>query len=190
MPNTYGDATKEIFRLFADLGEIVMTGKSSSLMLGWGQVQYPKDAEIEARKEQRKKFANALAYLKKSRCILLSEKPDGTYAAQLTEKGKRKIREFQIDDLGIAKPKKWDGVWRVVIFDIPNDERNARDALRNKLKLLGFYQLQKSVWVFPYPCQPEIEFLVELFQVYPFINILEARHINNDVFLREHFHLL
>ncbi len=49
-------------------------------------------------------------------------------------------------------PKKWDGIWRVVVFDVPEVKKNIRDELRRGIRLYGFHQLQQSVWVYPYPC--------------------------------------
>ena len=58
----------------------------------------------------------------------------------------------------IRKPAKWDGKWRIVVFDIPENLRSIRQALREHLCRLQFYQLQKSVFVLPYECGDEIEF--------------------------------
>lgn len=70
---------------------------------------------------------------------------------------------MQIDSLKIKKPRKWDGKWRLVFFDISNLKRIYREAFRGKLKELGFYQLQKSVWVHAFNCQAEIELLKDFF---------------------------
>jgi len=140
--------------------------------------------------EQKRKFSQALWRLKKSRLIILEQKTDGNFIVQLTEKGKRKIKEFQFEDLAIKIPKKWDGIWRIVIFDIPNKRNAGREALRNKIKELDFYQLQKSVWAFPYPCEQEIEFITELFHLYPYVQIVEATRIKNDAKLRKYYDLL
>lgn len=139
--------------------------------------------------EQRRKFSQALWNLKKSRLIITKQKLDGTFIVELTEKGRRKIKEFQFTDLEIPIPQKWDGKWRIVIFDIPNKRNTGRETLRNKLKTLDFYQLQKSVWVFPFPCEMEIEFIVELFKLYPYVQLIEAIKIKNDAKLRKYYHL-
>jgi len=85
--------------------------------------------------------------------------------------------------------EKWDGQWRMVIFDIPEDLRKARDALRSKLKELGFCELQKSVFVFPYECKDEIDFIVEFFGVREYVRYGILRSIDNDPHLRRIFHL-
>lgn len=41
----------------------------------------------------------------------------------------------------------WDGKWRIVIFDIPEERRIIRNLFRRNLKKWGFKQLQKSVWI-------------------------------------------
>jgi len=89
-----------------------------------------------------------LERLKKNRLIILTEN-EGKFKVELTKKGKRKVEEIQFENMEIGEPKVWDEKWRAVIFDIPKQRNRARDALREKLKELKFYQLQKSVWVHP-----------------------------------------
>ena len=61
----------------------------------------------------------------------------------LLKKGNEKAGWMQIDDLKIAKPKKWDKKWRLVIFDIAQIEKIYREELfRGKLKKLGFLSLK------------------------------------------------
>ena len=97
------------------------------------------------------------------RLVDWQEDKDGIIKMTITEKGKRKVNEFDPDKLEIAKPKKWDGKWRVVIYDIPHAKKSARDALRYKLYELGFKEWQKSVFIHPYECKDQIEFIVEFF---------------------------
>ncbi|MBI3070024.1 MAG: CRISPR-associated endonuclease Cas2 [Candidatus Levybacteria bacterium] len=67
---------------------------------------------------------------------------------RLTSVGKERIkRDFP---LFILQKEKWDGKWRVVVFDIEETNRNARDIFREKLKELGFGMLQKSVFITPH----------------------------------------
>lgn len=83
----------------------------------------------------------------------------------LTAKGRRMAGWLQIDALKVNKPKKWDGKWRILIFDIPQLKRTHREALRGKLKELGFCSLQKSVWIHPFNCQDEIGLLRDFFEL-------------------------
>lgn len=74
-------------------------------------------------------------------------------AVSLTKKGWEFLAEkFPLTRRGL----KWDGRWRVVIFDINEKERRQRAVLRQYLKFLGFGQLQESVWLSPFPVEEEL----------------------------------
>jgi phenylacetic acid degradation operon negative regulatory protein len=49
----------------------------------------------------------------------------------------------------------WDGRWRLVLFDVPESRRVARDRLRRFLQSRGFGYLQNSVWITPDPLNEE-----------------------------------
>lgn len=83
-----------------------------------------------------------------------------------------------------------DGKWRIVVFDIPEKKRHGRDALREKLCELGFYELQKSVLVFPYPCQDELDFLIEYFGLRRYVRVGILETIDNELHLKKYFQLL
>lgn len=133
-------------------------------------------------------FREKLRELHRSGIVRVQENPNGTYEYVLTEKGKTRALTQRFQQLAIQKGK-WDGKWRMVTFDIPERVRLGRDALRNKLQKLGFRELQKSVFVFPYPCKDEIDFLVELFGIKKFVRFCEVDFIDNDSHLRKLFRL-
>lgn len=139
--------------------------------------------------QKRKKFIHSFNYLKK-RGLIEIQKVGHDIAISLTEEGKKLAGKYQIDDLEISKPKKWDKKWRIVIFDIPNSKGVLRNIFRKKLKEFGFYSLQKSTWVYPYPCQEEIRFLREFLGLdRRQVQVLEVFKLEHDEFLREHFKL-
>ena len=106
----------------------------------------------------------------------------------LTDKGKQKAGMLQIDALRIDKPKKWDGKWRVLIFDIGEKRKAYREAFRGKLMELGFIQLQKSVWMCPYPCSGEVEILRRFFGMpEKELRLLLVEDIGNDQEFRRMF---
>jgi len=105
---------------------------------------------------------DAFGRLRKQGCIDITIKSRQVYI-NLTEKGKKMAGWLQIDALRIQKPRKWDRRWRIVIFDIAQLKKMHREAFRGKLKTLGFYLLQKSVWVCPFNCKDEIELLRSFF---------------------------
>lgn len=107
----------------------------------------------------------------------------------LTHKGEQRFRKIFIDEVVIKKQKKWDGKWRLVMYDLPIRFKKARDAFRWKLKDLGFYQLQKSVWIYPHPSEGELLFVADFFGVRKYIQILEVTNILNDQKAKTYFRL-
>ncbi len=108
----------------------------------------------------------------------------------LTEEGRKKAGRFQIGALAIQKPKRWDKKWRIVIFDIPHENRLVREVLRGFLKRLGFYQMQKSVWILPYDCRDEVKLIRDFFGVPPAqLCLIVASEIEQAHELRKRFRL-
>jgi CRISPR/Cas system-associated endoribonuclease Cas2 len=122
-----------------------------------------KAAKYELKRRRNiKNFQRSFYYLKSQDMIKIEDRGGQIYIS-LTAKGKKKAGRYNIDELEIKKPKKWDGKWRLLIFDIPNKHKIKREALRGKIKELGLYQLQKSVWVCPYNFHKEMEILRHFF---------------------------
>ncbi|MFZ5366175.1 MAG: hypothetical protein ACOZBZ_02680 [Patescibacteria group bacterium] len=106
----------------------------------------------------------------------------------LTKEGRKMAGWLQIDALKIKRPKDWDRKWRIVIFDIAQLKKLHREALRGKLKELGFVSLQKSVWICPFECRDEIELLREFFGLEEKeLRLIVAANIGNDTLLRKIF---
>jgi DNA-binding transcriptional regulator PaaX len=118
--------------------------------------------ESKYKTNDRQKFNNAFYYLKK-RGLICIEKNKHDIVITPTEKGMKIMKRYQILELKIKQPKKWDGKIRVVAFDIPDVSRAKRNAFRRKLKELGFYSSQKSVWIHPFECRNEIKILRDFF---------------------------
>ena len=85
------------------------------------------------------------------------------------------------------KPKKWDGKWRLVLFDIPEKDRVFRDILRKHLKTLKFRKLQHSVFVSPYPFEKPILELVRLYSAEKYVRVISAMKIDNEKNLKKYF---
>jgi len=73
----------------------------------------------------------------------------------LTPKGEREALfaylNGEIASFHPSVPKKWDGGWRIIFFDIPERKRRYRDFLRRIIRAIGFREFQRSVWVYPHP---------------------------------------
>jgi len=133
-------------------------------------------------------FVRSITYLKGRRLVSIAEK-DGQQILTLSEDGKKRLLQFDLGKIAIKKPRKWDGYWRLVLFDIPEKEKIGREALRSKLKQLGFYQLQKSCFIHPFDCKSEIDFISEIFEVSPYVNFILAKEIEGATQLLKYFGL-
>jgi len=129
---------------------------------------------------EKKRFYNAFYKLRKQGYVKMEYRGKQLYIS-LTKEGRKWAGKYQIDDLKIKKPRKWDKKWRLLIFDIKDKQKVKREALRGKLKELGFYQLQKSVWICPYEFHKEADILRSFFGFnQEEMNIITASNIEND----------
>jgi DNA-binding transcriptional regulator PaaX len=87
--------------------------------------------------------------------------------------------------LGVERVR--DGKWKMIIFDIPEQQREIRDYLRTKLKQIGFRKWQNSIWITPYILPPDL--LKEMHQLSQklFIRLIVVESINNTSGLEELF---
>ena len=111
-------------------------------------------------------------------------------ALALTEKGKKyAILMDQRGRLRFAENRRWDGRWRIVIFDVWERRREARDRLRARLKTIGFIKVQNSVWAYPYECEELIAFAKTELKLGRGLLYLIAEGIEGDSDLRKRFGL-
>ncbi len=108
---------------------------------------------------------------------------------KLTEKGRGELNKIELKDWKIEKPKKWDGRWRMLIFDIPEHKRSVRDDIRQTLLHIGFIKVQQSVWVYPYDCEDLITLLKADFNIGKDLLYLIVDSMENDKKFRKHFNL-
>lgn len=117
---------------------------------------------------------------------------DEKVALRLTERGAQLAASMEEEEkrlFGIRKPRRWDGKWRIVIFDIWERRRGVRDRLRMLLRRNGFIKIQNSVWVYPYDCEELFVFLRTNLRLGKGIVYIVAEEIEHDSMLRKHFNL-
>ena len=168
------------------LGGIVFAGALAPGMLVFSR------SFKKSRKYSDQQLKNAFYNLKKRNLVEIIQELDGNIKVKLTNNGKERIREFSLETLSIKKPLKWDKKWRILIFDIPSKPKifnQAREALRSKIKELGFFQMQKSTWIFPYECEDEILLIAELYHVQKYIEIITAERILHGEVMKRRFKL-
>jgi CRISPR-associated endonuclease Cas2 len=102
---------------------------------------------------------------------------------QLSDGARTQIRRYTFSK------KRWDGKWRLVAFDIPEQRRRARDVLRERLYEFGFRQFQESVWIAPFDVLEEIRELRQEYQVSRYVKLLTVEVIEDHDRLMRRFGL-
>lgn len=113
---------------------------------------------------------------------------NGEEIIKLTKKGHTKYLKFKLEELSL-KGGRWDGKWRIVIYDISKFKKNQQSAFRNILKYTNFLPLQRSVYLTPYSCEEQIFYLREYFGVGEEVILIRADRIENEDFYKQYFGL-
>lgn len=185
-----GATAKRILQFIAAAGAGVGVGLVFAALPGLGMVvkefaDWYEESDALTRFRIRKTFAQ----LQRERFISARELKDGRTQIVLARQGEKKVLQYRFADLTIPRPHQWNGSWHFIIFDIPTRYRRERELWRAKLKQLGFYKLQRSVWICPFPCRDEIDFITEYLRISPFVRILEVRGFNGEPEMRHIFSL-
>ena len=155
-----------------------------------GRMKILGDISKEWEKIERRALYMAIRKLYKSQLIRWSDNEDETTTLELTDNGKKKAVTYNIENIKLPRTEKWDQKWRIIIFDVPEKFKNVRDALAKSLIKVGFLRLQKSVFVYPFDCQNEIDFIIEFWNSRPFTRFILADSIDNELHIMKHFDLL
>jgi virulence-associated protein VapD len=100
--------------------------------------------------------------------------------AQLSAKGEAflELEKERFKDTQ-KKGRKWDGQWRVVIFD----------RLRAVMQEVGFKKLQSSVWIYPYDCEELLTLIRTELHIGKEVQYLVVSALEGDETIRAHFKL-
>jgi len=150
----------------------------------------PFDRSTSRRQELYARLALARNRLKQ-RDLIREEKGSNGIYLRLTPQGEKSIEKILAREYKIPEPVRWDGKWRVLIFDIKENRRRVRFVLRQLLSGAGFIRLQDSVWIYPYPCDEFVALVrAHLSSGVGELRSLVAEALESDRPLREHFDLL
>lgn len=176
-----------------DILKYLMLGGALFLILSSpaGSRRFLKEIPKEFKRYKRLKLHRVLSYLRAQNKIQYIEK-NGVIVVQITAEGKQHLKKFDFDNLSLNRPKIWDKKWRLVIFDIPEKKKIAREALRQKLKDLEFYKFQDSIWATPFPCEEEINLVKNVFNLSDFwLDVIVTENLGSrECQLREQFNLI
>ena len=148
---------------------------------GWRREQI----RMHFKNVSRKTYVDTIYRLKRTG-LVKAVKEEGRQFLALTNKGE--LQQLFIK-ARLPKKSKWDGKWRIMTFDIPEDVREKRDQLRWLLKNNGFKKMQASVFINPFPLNREAISYLRQTKLLPYIRIIRADDIDDDSDLRKHFNL-
>ncbi len=151
-----------------------------------------KELPKELKKYKRKQLRRALYYLRSKNRVRIRRENNNIIEIEITKVGKKHLKKIDFDNLSLTKPDVWDKKWRIIIFDVPEKKKKAREALRQKLKYFGMIKLQDSVWITPYPCEDEIAFIKSIFNLSDYwLDVIIADNVGVQEYrLRKLFNIL
>ena len=111
----------------------------------------------------------------KRRGIVEAERRDGVagyalseYARQVLEVGDRRI---------FARPEQHSHDWVVVVFSVPESERQKRHALRARLAWLGFGTVSSGVWIAPGHLADDAREVLVADGLEPYVDLFRAEYL-------------
>lgn len=143
----------------------------------------------EWKKVDQRSVKRSIRRLSEQKLVEEKRLSDGSFRLVLTKEGRKQARRLDLfgQSIRFKKPKRWDGKWRVIMFDIPEKSRVFRDILRSHLYELKFHKLQQSVFISPYPYEKALAELVDLYGADEHVRIMTVSWIDNEDKLKRRF---
>jgi DNA-binding transcriptional regulator PaaX len=124
---------------------------------------------------------NSFKYLRRKKFIAFEYK-ENKIRVILTKLGRQHLNKIAFEEIKI-QPVEWDGRWRLLTFDIPEYKKSARQTFRRRIKELGFFHFQRSVFIFPYPCEKEINEMAKLLEIRSYVHVIACDRFVRDQYL-------
>ena len=126
--------------------------------------------------EQAKKIYNELY---RQKLISSKKKSEKLYVFTLTPAGAMRLLKAEVDEIKLQNKKKWDDSWHFVCFDFPKGKDKERLFFNRRLHKLGLHMMQRSLWVYPYPCIEEVMRIANYLNLGKHISYFEASKIDS-----------
>ena len=166
--------------VIAGAGILTLSAVVPNAFIAIDKLFFKKGRGNMSRKEREQKVVRAFYYLKKHGLILMRPTKEDVKIF-LTGAGRRRLKKFNIENLVIPKPAKWNKKWWLVAADIPTREyKLAADAFRDKLKEMRFCGLQRTLWIYPFDPRREIEVLASYYRIGHFVTVMEINRLDLD----------
>jgi phenylacetic acid degradation operon negative regulatory protein len=112
----------------------------------------------------------------KRRGILLAEKVDGVAGYALSDQAREILREGD-DRIFERRRAEADEGWLIVVFSVPESEREKRHLLRSRLIRLGFGTVSSGVWIAPVHVEAEARRVLERAELSEYVDLFRAEHV-------------
>lgn len=139
----------------------------------------------------KRKITRAIYYLRQQGYVELVPKGEDILM-KITQKGRKKLKLINFQSLLLPKDKKWQKTWWFILADIPVEYRSQINSFRKKLKSMGVFTFQKSVWAYPFDPRDEMAFLAKYYRLEKYITALEATNLDpeDEQNLKNYFKLI
>ena len=95
-------------------------------------------------------LARSIKQLVEAGCVEIHNSDNQKYL-KITKKGQGKLNCIKLEGEEALVSSTWDGFWRIIILDLPENRKSERESLRYLLKKAGFICVKNTVWISPYP---------------------------------------
>jgi CRISPR-associated endonuclease Cas2 len=130
-----------------------------------------------------------LKALEKREIVSLEENGD-EIKVKVIDKNNIEILKYSLKEiLNLKTKKKWNSKWFLVVFDVPEEQRNKRDYLRHFIRQIGFTQYQQSVYAYPYECEKEVEYIKRIVEGGKYISYIIADRLEHEERLKQIYNL-
>jgi len=153
-------------------------------MVAFTSPQFPRVLYPIIKRRCQKEFKKLLKRLEEKRIVYLSGEK-----IKLTKRGRKLLNEIYLSEFKITKSDKWDGLWRLVSYDVPEIYKNSRNVFRQVLENNGFQPIHKSLWVSPDDCKEEIAVFCKNLNMIKDVIVMTTDHLPNQKEMIEHFNL-
>ena len=154
-----------------------------------GQLKIIREIKSEWNNINQRYLYSSIKSLYKSNLVKQVDNRDGTVTFILSKQGKEIGLRYNLDEM-IISTTRWDRKWRIVMFDIPEKFKKIRESMRYQLKRLGFIEMQRPVFIFPYECKREIEYIIEFYNIKKFVRFVVAGEVDNESHFKRRFDLV
>lgn len=106
-------------------------------------------------------------------------------ANSTTERPIYKLTDSGLKDISLSFPffrfmkSDWDGVWRILSYEIPEKRRELRDRLRREVASWGLGPWHRSFWLTPHPIISSLQELISN-EEKMYVQAFESKHVFGD----------